>query len=112
MMITITEQAQEHLKGILDQNPGMSIVLGVHGGGCAGFSYEWQLMQEPQGVIEVAPGVTVDSASEYFLEGATVELERDAFGSRLSVNSPRAQSGCGCGVSFNFDMSEYDRYEN
>ena len=43
-MINVTESAetQKYLK----EDLGKHIMLGVKGGGCAGFAYDWQLMEE------------------------------------------------------------------
>ena len=38
-MMKVTEEAANHLKGIVDKNKGQVPVLGLKGGGCAGFSY-------------------------------------------------------------------------
>ena len=47
-MIKVTEKAADHLKGISDSNDNKIPVLGLRGGGCAGFSYEWKLKEESE----------------------------------------------------------------
>ena len=51
-MINVTESAGNHLKSI-QEDQGKNIMLGVRGGGCAGFAYDWQLMEdEPENWIQ------------------------------------------------------------
>ena len=43
-MINVTESAQT--QKYLQRRLKKYIMLGVKGGGCAGFAYDWQLMEE------------------------------------------------------------------
>ena len=45
-MIQITEGANEHLSRIVREQDIKGIELGVKGGGCAGFTYEWDLVKD------------------------------------------------------------------
>ena len=45
-MIKVTDTASEHLKNISEANDGKIPCLGLKGGGCAGFSYDWTLKEE------------------------------------------------------------------
>jgi len=111
-MITVTEAAANHLQAISQSNDGKFPKLGIKGGGCAGFSYEWTLITETEiddmsdEVIELDNGSTlvVDGMSIMYLFGTTLELKQDLFGTTLEVVNPQAQSACGCGESINFDM--------
>ena len=47
-MIDISEKAKEYMKGIADAEPGKVVFLGIKGGGCAGFSYDWSLKAESE----------------------------------------------------------------
>jgi len=113
-MINVTEDAAKHLKGISDSNDNKIPVLGLKGGGCAGFSYEWQLKEEKDldtkadHVIVMDNGykMAVDSSSIMFLVGTTLELKHDIVGTMLEVVNPSAKSSCGCGESVNFDMDK------
>ena len=111
-MITVTEQAAEHLKKISDSNDGKHPMLSIKGGGCAGFSYDWGLVTMDEiddmsdEVVELDNGSTliVDGMSLMYVFGTTLELKQDLFGTTLEVVNPSAQSSCGCGESINFDM--------
>lgn len=107
-MINITQDASEHLKNISETN-SKHVLLGVKGGGCAGFSYDWQLndnIPEDCEKIDLKNGhfLYVDNMSIMYLFGSTVDLKKDVFGTVLEVQTPAAQSSCGCGESVNFDM--------
>ena len=42
-MLEITDNARSYWRNLLDQKPDAKYVrLSIKGGGCAGFSYEWQ----------------------------------------------------------------------
>ena len=77
--------------------------LAVDGGGCAGFSYRFEM-----GAIEVddmkveTDGVTlvVDPVSVDLLDGSAVDYVEDLGGAAFKVTNPNAASGCGCGSSF------------
>ena len=44
-MIQITDSAKKHLVNIIISND-KKVKLGVKGGGCSGFTYDWQLIDE------------------------------------------------------------------
>lgn len=111
-MITVTEAAADHLKGISDSNDGKLPFLGVKGGGCAGFSYDWQLKTKEEldetadEVVQLYNGaeLAIDGYSIMYLFGSVLDLKKDLFGTTLDIQTPAAQSACGCGESVNFDM--------
>ncbi|HET6545309.1 MAG TPA: NfuA family Fe-S biogenesis protein [Rhodanobacteraceae bacterium] len=95
-MITLSESAHEHFRKLIDQQgiDGLGIRLrAVHAGTPAG---DCQLeFCEPADLTgdewEVECGgfsLFVDSASVTFLDGATVDLERDATGARMTIRAP------------------------
>ena len=45
-LLTITDSANEHLSGIVQEHNAKGVMLGVKGGGCAGFTYEWSILLE------------------------------------------------------------------
>ncbi len=111
-MLEITNEAADHLKTISDSNDGKLPFLGVKGGGCAGFSYDWQLKAKEEldetadEVLQLYNGseIAVDGYSVMYLFGSVLDLKKDLFGTTLDIQTPAAQSSCGCGESINFDM--------
>ena len=77
--------------------------LAVDGGGCAGFSYRFEMgaIEEDDLSVET-DGVTlvVDSVSRDLLDGSAVDYVEDLCGAAFKVTNPNAASGCGCGSSF------------
>ncbi len=115
-MIDISEKAKEYMKGIADAEPGKLVFLGIKGGGCAGFSYDWSLKAESEldeysdEVIDLENGtkLAIDGTSLMYLYGSQINLKQDLFGTVLEISSPSAQSSCGCGESINFDMEKVE----
>ena len=77
--------------------------LSVDGGGCAGFSYKFELGEVEDGdAIAETDGVSlvVDEISLGLLDGSEVDYIEDLGGAAFKVTNPNAASGCGCGSSF------------
>ena len=77
--------------------------LAVDGGGCAGFSYRFEMSAIEDDDLQVeTDGVTlvVDPVSHDLLDGSAVDYVEDLGGAAFKVTNPNAASGCGCGSSF------------
>ena len=77
--------------------------LAVDGGGCAGFSYRFEMGAiEDEDLTVETDGVTlvVDPVSHDLLDGSAVDYVEDLGGAAFKVTNPNAASGCGCGSSF------------
>jgi len=103
-MIDITEEANEHLSRIVRDQDVKGIQLGVKGGGCAGFTYEWDTLTdipEKHAVIPLLDGnLYVRPEALMFLLGTTIDYTDDINGSYIVFKNPNATSQCGCGESF------------
>ena len=104
-MIQITESAKKHLINIMTTNE-KKVKLGVKGGGCSGFTYDWQLIDEELSDDEKFPlddrnNLFVDGMSLLYLAGLTIDYNTDLFGTSLKIENPNIKSACGCGESFN-----------
>jgi len=104
-MIQITESAKKHLINVITTNE-KKVKLGVKGGGCSGFTYDWQLIDEELSDDEKFPlddrnNLFVDGMSLLYLAGLTIDYNTDLFGSSLKIENPNIKSACGCGESFN-----------
>ena len=96
-MIQITESAKKHLVSIITSNE-KKVKLGVKGGGCSGFTYDWQLIDEE---LNDKNNLFVDGMSLLYLAGLVIDYNTDLFGSSLKIENPNIKSACGCGESFN-----------
>src|SRR4030095_6887091 len=106
-MITLTENAAQKVKGILEQEkeniPARGLRIYVQGGGCSGFSYGMVLDEAADGdqIFETdGIKVIIDPMSLRYLEGARVHYEEDLMGRAFAIKNPTATSTCGCGHSF------------
>jgi iron-sulfur cluster assembly accessory protein len=103
--ITLTENAARRVAWIAARQDKPAVLrLAVDGGGCAGFTYTFELADGPSGddaVTETA-GVklVVDPFSLDLVKGSAVDFVEDLGGAAFKVTNPNAQSGCGCGSSF------------
>jgi iron-sulfur cluster insertion protein len=103
--ITLTESAAKRVAWIASRQDKPAILrLAVDGGGCAGFTYKFELAPEAEADDEVAEteGVrlVVDPLSLELVKGSAVDFVEDLGGAAFKVTNPNAQSGCGCGSSF------------
>ena len=103
--ISLTENAAKRIAWIAGRQSKPAILrLAVDGGGCAGFTYRFELGEEVESDDEVAEmdGVklVVDPISLDLVRGSAVDFVEDLGGAAFKVLNPNAQSGCGCGSSF------------
>jgi iron-sulfur cluster assembly accessory protein len=103
--ITLTENAARRVAWIAARQVRPAILrLAVDGGGCAGFTYRFDLADaaESDDTVAETDGVklVVDPVSLDLVKGSAVDFVEDLGGSTFRVINPNAQSGCGCGSSF------------
>jgi iron-sulfur cluster assembly accessory protein len=102
--IILTQNAAKRVAWIAERQSRPAILrLAVDGGGCAGFTYKFELgTPESDDTITETDGVklVVDPVSLDLVRGSAVDFVEDLGGSAFRVTNPNAQSGCGCGSSF------------
>ena len=102
--LTLSPSAAKRVAFIAGRQGKPAILrLSVDGGGCAGFSYKFEMGEiEEDDVQTQTDGVTlvVDPVSLDLLDGSEVDYVEDLGGSAFKVTNPNAASGCGCGSSF------------
>ncbi len=104
-LFTVTENAKKQIS-VLCNKQNKSVRLSVKGGGCAGFKYQWDFIDETEihnddEVIEVENGkFVVDGKGLLFLSGTEVDYVEEVWGSSFQIKNPTATSSCGCGESF------------
>jgi iron-sulfur cluster insertion protein len=103
--IILTGSAARRVAAIAERKHKPAILrLAVDGGGCAGFTYSFDLADAPESddIVAETDGVrlVVDPASLEFVRGSSVDFVEDLGGAAFRVTNPNAQSGCGCGSSF------------
>lgn len=111
-MIKITPSANLQISKLCEENKCYGISLNLKGGGCAGFEYDWGIVQNENinkndFVIDCDVGkLVIGSHSLIFLAGTEIDYVKSLVGSNFEIRNPNAKSSCGCGVSVNFD---YDK---
>ena len=103
--ISLTNSAAKRVAWIAARQDKPAILrLAIDGGGCAGFTYKFELASAAESDDEVVEtdGVklVVDPTSLELVKGSAVDFVEDLGGAAFRVTNPNAQSGCGCGSSF------------
>jgi iron-sulfur cluster insertion protein len=103
--IILTESAARRVAAIAARQSKPAILrLAVDGGGCAGFTYKFELAEtsEDDDTVAETAGVklVVDPVSLDLVRGSAVDFVEDLSGAAFKVTNPNAASGCGCGSSF------------
>jgi iron-sulfur cluster assembly protein len=111
-ILTLTDSAKQKIKELCLQSKKYAVRLGIKGGGCAGFSYDWGFAEKSEidkqdELIEFTGGkLLVDSTSIMFLLGSELNFVSEVWGSHFDIKSPKVKSSCGCGESITFDMEK------
>jgi len=104
--ITVTDAALARVATILAETPGKTALrISVEGGGCSGFSYQYDLVDEaPQAddvVVERLGGkIYIDEMSLVYMGGSEVDFVDNLMGQSFEIRNPNAVASCGCGTSF------------
>lgn len=106
MTITLTDALVKRIKALqtAENRPGLKLRVLVEGGGCQGFNYIFDLVDDVKSDDELferdGAGVVVDDISLPYLAGSEIDYVDDLVGASFRVNNPNAVSSCGCGTSF------------
>ena len=107
-MITITEKAETKIKSLMvkRQTPDCYLRVGLQCGGCSGFKYHYDFVNEPDEKDKIFEfgdvKICIDVKSYLFLVGMEIDYEEDLLKSGLVFNAPKASRSCGCGESISF----------
>ena len=107
MAITLTKKAEEKVKAILADQPGVyaGLRIQVVGGGCSGYSYRMgfdkSFNEETDQVFQFdGLQVFIDRSSLLHVEGTEVDYVEGLQGAGFKFNNPNVTETCGCGESF------------
>jgi iron-sulfur cluster assembly accessory protein len=104
--VTLSDRAVKRIAKILAAEPeGTVLRVSVEGGGCSGFQYRYDLVQESPAeddVVLARDGATVliDSMSLDYMGGSEIDFVDDLMGQSFQIRNPHAVAACGCGTSF------------
>jgi iron-sulfur cluster insertion protein len=103
--LTLSSAAAKRLREI-GESEGKPIMLriAVEGGGCSGFQYQFDLVDQPQAddlrVERDGVAALIDEMSMVLLKGSEIDFVDELAGAEFKIRNPNAKSSCGCGVSF------------
>lgn len=103
--VSLTENAAKRINAIIKDEPeGTMLRVSVEGGGCSGFSYKFDLVNEKNEddlVLEKSgASVLIDKLSLDFLGGSEIDYVDALIGASFQIKNPNATASCGCGTSF------------
>ncbi|MBX8800865.1 iron-sulfur cluster insertion protein ErpA [Pseudochrobactrum asaccharolyticum] len=103
--ISVSDAAAKRIVKILQKQTDKSALrISVEGGGCSGFSYKFDLVDDSNDddlIIEKdGAKVLIDSISVPYIDGSVIDFIDDLMGQSFQINNPNVTSSCGCGVSF------------
>ena len=103
--ITLTDAAARRIAHILSRDSAKNALrVSVEGGGCSGFSYKFDLVDDGADddlVVEKGDArVLVDQLSLVYMEGSEIDFIDNLLGQSFQINNPNAVANCGCGTSF------------
>jgi iron-sulfur cluster assembly accessory protein len=103
--LTLSPAAAQRIQAI-GAKEGRAVMLrvAVEGGGCSGFQYQFDLVDEIQPddlkVERDGSAALVDVVSLALLKGSVIDFVDELAGAEFRIRNPNAKSSCGCGVSF------------
>ncbi|MGE7369183.1 iron-sulfur cluster insertion protein ErpA [Neorhizobium sp. NPDC001467] len=103
--VTVSDAAAKRIAEIVSADVGkQALRVSVEGGGCSGFSYKFDLVEDQQeDDIVIAKGgakVLVDSLSLVYMAGSEIDFVDNLLGQSFQIRNPNAVASCGCGTSF------------
>ncbi|MBB3560801.1 iron-sulfur cluster assembly accessory protein [Rhizobium sp. BK512] len=103
--VTLSDAAAKRIAAIVGSDPGKSALrVSVEGGGCSGFSYKFDLVDDAADddiVVEKNDAkVLIDSLSLVYMAGSEIDFVDNLLGQSFQIKNPNAVASCGCGTSF------------
>lgn len=104
--VTVSDAAIARVAKVLSgEKEKNALRISVEGGGCSGFSYKYDLVNETPNkddtVIERdGAKIYFDSVSLMYMTGSEIDFVDDLMGQSFQINNPNAVASCGCGTSF------------
>jgi iron-sulfur cluster assembly accessory protein len=105
--ITLTDSAVKKIKEAMkqkDNTDNLILRISVLAGGCSGFMYGLEIIEEPiDSDLNLKHGdlnLAVDKRSIEYLNGTEIDFIDTLNDSGFKFNNPNAERSCGCGKSF------------
>ncbi|KQS88408.1 MULTISPECIES: iron-sulfur cluster insertion protein ErpA [unclassified Rhizobium] len=103
--VTLSDSAAKRIAVILKSDAEKKAMrVSVEGGGCSGFSYKFDLVDDADDddlVLEKGEAkVLIDSMSLVYMSGSEIDFVDNLLGQSFQIKNPNAVASCGCGTSF------------
>lgn len=103
--VVLTERAARRVAKIMQsEQPGSALRISVNGGGCSGFQYAFDIVQDraDDDLTLERDGATVliDPVSLEYMKGCKIDFVDNLIGQSFQIDNPNATASCGCGTSF------------
>jgi len=104
--VSVTDSAYTRVAQILADTPDKSALrISVEGGGCSGFSYKYDLVDEAPASDDLvfeqdSAKIYIDEMSLIYMGGSEVDFVDNLMGQAFEIRNPNAVASCGCGTSF------------
>ena len=105
-MMTITDQAAERVKALLDSRgkPSAGVRVGIRTKGCSGMSYTLEFADDKNEFDEIVEDkgvrIYIDPKATMFTIGTEMDFVEDKLESGFVFQNPNEKGRCGCGESF------------
>lgn len=92
-----------------EENKPFTFRIGVKGGGCSGFQYEFTLDDQPAASVDIViekdgAHIVIDDISLGLLRGSQLDYTEDLSHAGFEIRNPNATARCGCGNSFSVNL--------
>ena len=114
-LIEITDNAIQKIIEKQEKDGFTNIRLGITGGGCAGFEYVFDSVDDNSTTADDVFidygkfGIVIDKISIPYLAGMTLDWQTEGLNEFFKFVNPKEKDSCGCGVSINFDLDAVER---
>ena len=99
--IKIDDKAKQEIGNLLkNEKDGSFFRIGVEGGGCSGFKYNFTIDTKVLEDDLRLDNLVVDKTSLEYLNGSVLEYNDTLIEKSFKIKNPKAKSSCGCGTSF------------
>ena len=109
MAIQVTENAARHIRNALERKGGMGLRLGIKTVGCSGltytFDYATEVGEEDETFESRGVVIVVKRGDLAFMDGSTLDFERQGLNETFKIENPKAVATCGCGESFTVETT-------
>ena len=98
--ISISKKAADKINNIIiSEKKDLMLKISVLGGGCAGFSYKFDLVNNTENgdiiIEEHGAKVVIDEVSIPYIQGSIIDYKNDLIGQSFEIKNPNATSECG-----------------